>query len=102
MEICTYVWPACIVNEVSILGGWGVLVQVQRISGAGGYGLPNRLLNVTLVMEVVFSLFVMYSPFFQNLFHFATLPWYSLLVPIVTLVAIFGIEEFRKHKGWMF
>jgi len=75
--------------------------KVQRISGAGGYGLPNRLLNVTVVMEIVFSLFVMYSPFFQDLFHFATLPWYSLLVPIVTLVAIFGIEEFRKHRGWM-
>uniref|UniRef100_A0A7S4T9C8 Cation-transporting P-type ATPase N-terminal domain-containing protein n=1 Tax=Alexandrium monilatum TaxID=311494 RepID=A0A7S4T9C8_9DINO len=79
----------------------GATTRSQQIFGSAGYGLPNRLLNVTLVFEVLLSLFVMHWTPVRTVFDMGPLPWWpSLLLPLVCPVCMVAAEEYRKAKGF--
>jgi len=69
----------------------------QPLFGRYGYGLPNRALNLMLVLEVLLSLFVTNVPQCQSLFDMAPLPVASVLIPATCGIAIIIIEDVRKR-----
>lgn len=72
----------------------------QTVIGLGGcstaYGLPNSVLNLMFVGEVVLGLVAIYMMPIQGWFNMAWLPLSALLMPISAFVGIVLIDELRK------
>lgn len=71
----------------------------QPLFGDGGYGLPNHLLNVTVVLELILSLAVMHVEWTRKSFEMELLPAWSLIIPCIALIGILAIDECRKRFG---
>jgi len=71
----------------------------QPLFGDGGYGLPNHLLNVTVVGELILSLVVMHVGWTRKSFEMELLPAWSLIIPFSALIGILAVDECRKRFG---
>ena len=72
----------------------------QPLFGKDGYGVKkNSLLNIAITAEITLSLLVMHVPWLTAAFEMQSLHLYSLLLPLITLVAILAIDECRKRFG---
>lgn len=60
------------------------------------YGLPNKKLNICIMLEIVFAALIIYVPALQGIFNTIGLSEKELLIPWITFVFISICEEIRK------
>merc|ERR1712048_634438 len=63
------------------------------------YGLPNCVLNIMFLFEIVLGLVAIYLPFMQGAFNTGPLPMEAVLWPVLAVFVILTIEEIRKLIG---
>jgi len=60
------------------------------------YGLPNLMLNICIVFEIVFAALIIYWVPAEKVFKTEALGWHQILMGAVAFFLIFGLEEMRK------
>merc|ERR1719324_1224476 len=68
----------------------------QRVLGPGGYGFPNRVLSLLILLEVILGVAVIYCRPLNETFSTAALPTQELLLPLVVIPIICITDEIRK------
>lgn len=92
-----YYW-SLVLGQVA--AAYACTTKSQPLFGPEGYGIKkNSLLNIAVSAEITLSLLVMHVPWLTAAFEMQALHVYSLLLPLIALVAILAIDECRKRFG---
>jgi len=72
--------------------------KTQSVCGLQGpaYGLPNNVLSLMILGELILGLGAIYFPPLQMLFETTWLPERGVMLPVLAFVSIFAIDEVRK------